>query len=154
MLLCFNFQGEGVHFFPGNIWERVLILDAVKKMHGFFLQLEMNLSRDDLPFLTGQNHLPLEVTKQRDEKLTVGMMGGFRLPFRSPSQLNPSNHLCFWTSFTPPLPTPRRSVGLSLEKQEVYAVSILWRKTNWSMFSATNNILVNFQSSLGHACRP
>lgn len=40
-------------------------------------------------------------------------MGGFKVLFLSPSQLKPSNHLCFWISRIPPLPNPSLSEGVS-----------------------------------------
>lgn len=47
--------------------------------------------------------------------LTFGTMGGFSVFFFMPSQLKPSNHLCFWISRIPPRPKPNRSDGLSLQ---------------------------------------
>ena len=50
--------------------------------------------------------------------LTDGTIGGLSVRFLRPSQWKPSNHLCFWMSFKPPLPQPSRSCGFSLNSFE------------------------------------
>ena len=48
---------------------------------------------------------------------TLGMMGGVSDRLCSPSQLKPSNHLCFCTAWSLSIPYPSRSDGLSLYRQ-------------------------------------
>ena len=47
------------------------------------------------------------------------MKGALVVLLRRPSQLKPSNHLCFWISLIPPRPNPNRSEGFSLKQINV-----------------------------------
>ena len=61
------------------------------------------------------------------------MKGALVVLLRRPSQLKPSNHLCFWISLIPPRPNPNRSEGFSLK--QINVKHCLFSKCFYSIFS-------------------
>jgi len=59
-----------------------------------------------------------------DKKQTCGIIGGVSDRLCNPSQLKPSNHLCFWTACSLSMPYPSRSVGLSLHTRKKHRSKI------------------------------